>query len=46
MDVIKEGLERVCEEFDPLGRDGIVAKYGGGPPTRCYIANGDQYYDL
>lgn len=45
-DVTREGVERAREEFDHVGLDGMVAKYGGGPSTKWYLACGDQCYDL
>ena len=32
--VTREGVEKALREFDCIGRDAMLAKYGGRPSTR------------
>lgn len=44
-DVTREGVEKALREFDHIGRDAMVAKYGGRPSTRWYIEHEEKDYD-
>ena len=36
-DITREGVESAIREFDRIGLDGMLRKYGGGRSTRWYI---------
>ena len=44
-EVTREGVEMALREFDHIGRDAILAKYGGQPSTRWHIEHEGNYYD-
>lgn len=44
-DVTREGVEKALREFDHIGRDAMLAKYGGRPSTRWLIEHEGNYYD-
>ena len=44
-DVTREGVEMALQEFDRIGRDAMLAKYGGRPSTRWHIEHEENYYD-
>lgn len=44
-DVTREGVESACKEFDRVGRDAMLAKYGGRPSSKLYIEHKGKYYD-
>lgn len=44
-EVTREGVEMALREFDQLGRDGMLVKYGGRPSTRWHIEHAGNYYD-
>ena len=44
-DVTREGVEKALREFDRIGRDAMIAKYGGRPSTRWHIEHEGKYYD-
>ena len=41
----KDMVERALKEFDRLGIDAMLEKYGGGPSTRWYVRFEDKCYD-
>ena len=44
-DVTKKGVEMALQKFDRIGRDAMLAKYGGRPSTRWHIEHEGNYYD-
>ena len=44
-DVTREGVEMALREFDRIGQDAMLAKYGGRPSTRWHIEHEGNYYD-
>ena len=41
----RDMVERAIKEFDDLGRDAMLKKYGGARSTRWYVLFEDKYYD-
>ena len=44
-EVTREGVEMALKEFDHIGRDAMLAKYGGRPSTKWHIEREGNYYD-
>lgn len=44
-DVTREGVEKALREFDDIGRDAMLDKYGGRAATRWHIEHEGNYYD-
>ena len=44
-DISKEGVSSAIGQFDFVGRDGMLEKYGGGKSIKWYIEKNNQYYD-
>ena len=44
-DVTRAGVEMALREFDHIGRDTMLVKYGGRPSTRWHIEHEGNYYD-
>ena len=44
-DVTREGIELALQEFDRIGLDEMLIKYGRGPSKRWYIQAEGRYYD-
>ncbi len=40
-----EAVEAALDEFDALGRDAFLSKYGFGHARRYFVRRGDAYYD-
>jgi MoxR-like ATPase len=41
----REAVERALDEFDDLGRDGFLSKYGFGRARRYFVRRDGNYYD-
>ena len=44
-DIDKQMVEVSIKQFDCLGRDGMLDRYGGGASTRWYVYFNNRYYD-
>lgn len=44
-DITREGVEIAIRDFDRIGLDGMLRKYGGGRSTKWYIERRGQKYD-
>ena len=44
-DITRNGVDLALEEFDRLGLDAMIEKYGGGRSTRWYVEVGNWRYD-
>ena len=44
-DISKEGVSLAIRQFDLVGRDHMLEKYGGRKSIKWYIKKNNQYYD-
>ena len=44
-DISREGVSLAIRQFDLVGRDDMLKKYGGGKSIKWYIEKNNHYYD-